>query len=327
MKTKICIFANITIVCSMKILNGFENIVLDQCSVISIGTYDGIHAGHKKVITKLVQDAKEHQCLSVVITFSPHPRLVLYPEQKDLKLIDTEEEKFDKFRKMGIDVLIVIPFSKEFAATSYIHFVEEFLVKKLSIRKFVLGKDHRFGKHREGNLEAMQNLAETYNFTIDYVSTYEFEGIEVSSTKIRKAIVIGDIEKANKMIGDYFSLEAHVIEGRKIGQHIGFPTANLEIENPYKLIPPEGVYAVIVLYDDKKYKGMLNIGKNPTVSNDANLKTEVHILDFSQNIYGDSIRVLFVKRIRNEMKFDNLDMLKQQLSKDKSEIINTLLLH
>jgi len=301
----------------MKIFEGFENIDLITSSVVTIGTYDGIHAGHKKVLKKLTTEAKKEHCVSVVITFSPHPRLVLYPEQKDLKLIDSEEEKIEKFKKLNIDILIIVPFTKEFASLSYISFVEDFLIKKLNIRKFVLGKDHKLGKQREGDFFALQKLALRYGFTVDYVQTLVYNGIEISSSKIRKAIINGDIECANLMIGDLFTLKAHVVEGRKIGQQIGFPTANLSVDDPDKLIPSDGVYAVRVILGNLQYNGMLNIGKNPTVNADNNIKIEVHIFEFNKIIYGNFIEILFVKKIRDEIKFDNLELLRKQLESDK----------
>jgi len=301
----------------MKIFSGFENINIESDSVVTIGTYDGIHLGHKEVLKKLTDEAEKGNYTSVVITFSPHPRLVLYPEQKDLKLVDSEEEKIIKLRNLNIDILIIIPFNKEFAALSYTTFVEEFLIKKLNIKKFILGKDHRLGKQREGDYSALQKLSFKYGFSVDYVSTLKYNDIEISSSKIRKAIINGDIELANFMIGNRFTLKARVVEGQKIGQKIGFPTANLIVETPDKIIPGEGVYAVKVKYKNILYKGMLNIGKNPTVTNDNTIKIEVHIIDFDKNIYGDLMEIFFVKKIRDEKKFDSLDLLKEQLNNDK----------
>jgi len=308
----------------MIIYNDFNNINLATCSVVTIGTYDGIHLGHKKVLKKLTDEAKKENCSSVVITFSPHPRLVLYPDQKDLKLIDTEEEKYDKFLKLNIDFLIVIPFDKEFAGISYTSFVEDFLIKKLNIKKFILGKDHRLGKQREGDYTALQKLSEKYGFSVDYVQTLECNGVEISSSKIRKAIISGEIEDANAMMGDFYTLKACVVEGRKIGQQMGFPTANLQNEISDKLIPCKGVYAVRVLHEGALYDGMLNIGINPTVSTDNAIKLEVHIFNFNKNIYGDFLEVMFIKRIRDEIKFSNLTQLKSRIEQDKMEAINIL---
>jgi riboflavin kinase / FMN adenylyltransferase len=310
----------------MNIFNGFSDINLPPCSAVTIGTYDGIHKGHKLVLSQLVQKARKNKCQSVVITFYPHPRHVLYPEQSDLKLIDTEEEKLAKFKKIGIDNLVIIPFTKEFAATSYITFVEEYLVKKLRIRSFVLGKDHRFGKQREGDAEAMQKLAVEYGFTFDYVETLFYEDQEISSTKIRKALAAGDIETSTEMIGDYFTLAAEVVPGKKIGHTIGFPTANLEVNNKNKIIPAQGVYAVLVKYENAFLKGMLNIGTNPTVSNDATVKIEVNIFDFNADIYGKTLEISFVKRIRDELSFSSLEQLSACLEQDKEEALKILTL-
>lgn len=308
----------------MRIINDINNLSLITCSVLTIGTYDGIHAGHKMVLQKLVDEARALQCESVVITFFPHPRHVLFPDQTDLKLIDTEEEKLEKFKKIGIDTLIIIPFTKEFALTSHMSFVEDFLVQKLRIKKFVLGKDHRFGNEREGGMEAMQLLAQKHDFSVDYLETFTFQGRDVSSTKIRKAISAGEVMLANAMLDDYFSVTASVVEGRKIGNTIGFPTANLVVQNKDKLLPCQGVYAVWVDYSDKTYHGMLNIGKNPSVSDDNNTKIEVHILNFDQQIYGETLKLKFVKRLRDEKKFNSLDELKSQLQLDKSLVQSIL---
>ncbi len=302
----------------MIVYYNIDAVKLETCSVVTIGTYDGIHAGHKAVLKKLAEMAQKENCKSVVVTFYPHPRLVLYPEQKDLKLIDTEEEKLAKFEEMGIDMLIVIPFNSTFAQIPYAVFVEDILVKKLSIRRFILGRDHRFGKQREGNLEAIQTMGEKYNFAIDFVPTTTYNDMEISSTKIRKAMAAGDVETACHMLGDFFSLKAVVVPGRKIGQKIGFPTANLNVVLPDKLIPAEGVYAVKVKWHNELLKGMLNIGKNPTAGPDGLLKIEVHIFNFNQNIYGHTLQIFFVKRIRNEMKFGSFDMLQKQLFEDKA---------
>lgn len=308
----------------MKIFNDFSNIEFTGCSVVTIGTYDGIHAGHKKVLAKLTAEAQKNNCSSIVITFSPHPRLVLYPDQKDLKLIDTEEEKICKLRKLNIDYLIVVPFNKEFANISYISFVEDFLIKKLKIKKFILGKDHRLGKQREGDYLALQKLSFKYGFDVEYVQTLKFNRAEISSSKIRKAIKKGDIENANLMIGDNFSLNALVVEGKKIGKKLGFPTANLFINNSDKILPYNGVYAVKILHNNVLYNGMLNIGKNPSVSNDGNIKIETHIFNFDKNIYGHTLELFFIKRIRDEMTFENLDFLKIQLENDKAEAMRIL---
>lgn len=302
----------------MVVYYDIEAVKLETCSVVTIGTYDGIHAGHKAVLNKLAEMAQKENCKSVVVTFYPHPRLVLYPEQKDLKLIDTEEEKLAKFEEMGIDILIVIPFNSTFAQIPYAVFVEDFLVKKLSIKRFILGRDHRFGKQREGNLEAIQSMGGRYHFAIDFVPTTTCNDMEISSTKIRKAVMTGDVETASNMLGDFFSLKAVVVPGKKIGQKIGFPTANLSVVHPDKLIPAEGVYAVKVKWHNELFKGMLNIGKNPTAGSDDTLKIEVHIFNFNSNIYGHTLQVFFVKRIRNEMKFSGFDMLQKQLFEDKA---------
>jgi len=303
----------------MHILYNFENIDKHKKTAVTIGTYDGVHLGHKMVLNKLVGLSKQEGLISTVITFSPHPRIVLNKGPQEINLIDTEEEKYKKFEKLGVDVLIVVRFDEAFSKLSYKVFVENYLMEKLQISYFVFGKDHRFGHERKGNMQTLNELSDQHGFKIEYVNTYIENGIDISSTQIRKALETGDVAIANRMMGDVFEINAKVVEGHKIGSRIGFPTANLETNTGHKIIPAQGVYAVKVEYENKLFNAMLNIGKRPTFGNSESTSIEVHIFDFNESLYGKNIRVLFIERLRDEKKFSTIEALKLQLKKDKTE--------
>jgi riboflavin kinase/FMN adenylyltransferase len=282
-----------------------------------VGTFDGIHYGHQEIIETIKGVAKKNEGESVVLTFSPHPRTVLFPEGNNLRLINSLDEKINRFEKAGIDHLIIYPFTKEFSRISALEYVRDFLVKEIKVSTLIIGYDHQFGRNREGDFEYLKELSELYNFEVQEISAQDINDINVSSTKIRKAIESGDISLANKYLGYYFPLKGKVVEGKKLGNTIGFPTANLIIEDELKIIPKIGAYAIYATIDNKQFKGMLNIGKNPTVANESNIKIEVHLFDFNKNIYGEILKIKLVKRLRDEFKFNSVDELKQQLAKDK----------
>jgi len=285
--------------------------------VLTVGTFDGIHFGHQEIIETIKGIAKNNKGESVVLTFSPHPRTVLFPEGNSLRLINSLEEKINLFEKAGVDHLIIYPFTKEFSRISALEYVRDFLVKEIKVSTLVIGYDHQFGRNREGNFEYLKELSELYNFEVKEISAQDINDINVSSTKIRKAIESGDISLANKYLGYSFPLKGKVVEGKKIGNTIGFPTANLVIEDELKIIPKIGAYAIFAKLNNRTFKGMLNIGKNPTIANEKNIKIEVHLFDFNENIYGEVLEVNFVKRLRDEFKFNSVEELKQQLSEDK----------
>ncbi len=284
-----------------------------------MGTFDGIHFGHQKLIESLNKKAHAAGGESVMLTFSPHPRLVLFPDNNSLKLINTLEEKIERLEKSGIDHLIIYPFTKEFSRISAIEYVRDFLVKELKVSTLIIGYDHQFGRNREGNFEYLEELSELYHFEVEEISAQDINDINVSSTKIRNAILDGNIHLANEYLGYPFSLTGEVIEGKRIGNTIGFPTANLFIEDAQKIIPMNGAYAAWAKVGNSWHKAMLNIGTNPTVNSLENVSVEVHLLNFSENIYGQEITLNFVKRLRSEVKFDSLDQLKNQLRLDKNQ--------
>ena len=289
-----------------------------------MGTFDGIHFGHQKLIESLNKKAHAAGGESVMLTFSPHPRLVLFPENNSLKLINTLDEKIDRIEKSGIDHLIIYPFTKEFSRISAIEYVRDFLVKELKVSTLIIGYDHQFGRNREGNFDYLKELSELYQFDVEEISAQDINEINVSSTKIRNAILEGNIHLANEYLGYPFSLTGEVIEGKRIGHTIGFPTANLYIEDAQKIIPMNGAYAAWAKVEGNWYKAMLNIGTNPTVNSMENVSLEVHLLNFSEDIYGKEITLNFVKRLRSEVKFEGLDQLKNQLRLDKSQAENIL---
>jgi riboflavin kinase/FMN adenylyltransferase len=254
---------------------------------------------------------------SVVITFYPHPRRVLYADSKDLKLILTHQRKYDLLREFGIDHLLIIPFTKEFAAKSAENFIREILINTLHIHSFVIGYDHHFGKGRTAEYDMLKQYGRKAGFDVEQVKAEKVNGITVSSTKIRNALKSGEIRLANQLLGFHYSITGKVVEGDKIGRTIGFPTANLEIEDEFKLIAAGGVYACQVQWKEKQYSGMGNIGFRPTINGNNDLRTEVHIFDFDHDIYGDDLCIFFIDRIRNEKKFRSLQALKAQLKKDE----------
>lgn len=256
---------------------------------------------------------------TVLVTFDPHPRIVINSSPTEIKFISTIDRKFDLLNKLGIDHLIIIPFTREFAQTSSEDFIKEYLVDNLNLKKLIVGYDHHFGHNREGNYDQLNKMGIKYGFEVVEVPAQFINGEAVSSTKIRKALKEGKISLANSMLGYDYSITGHVIEGNKIGRSIGFPTANIEIDDKYKLIAAGGVYACKVEIDNRFFLGMGNIGTRPTIGK-HDFVTEVHIFDFNDNIYGKEITIIFIKRIRDEKKFSNLDELKKQLQADRNTV-------
>jgi riboflavin kinase/FMN adenylyltransferase len=293
--------------------------------VVTIGTFDGVHLGHQKVISRLQEIAKKHGGETVIFTFHTHPRLVTAPNETNLRLLTTLKEKINLFEKFGIDHLIIYAFNKSFSELTYSEFVEKILVNEIGTHSLVVGHDHKFGKNREGGFEYLQNCAAKFNFKIERLDALFVEDENVSSTKIRNALEGGEISKANHYLGYEFTLHGTVINGKQLGRTLGFPTANIESSDKHKIIPGYGVYAVHVNLDNKNYKGMLNIGTRPTFNKNAdNRSIEVNIFDFEGDIYGKEITLKFVAKIRDEQKFDGVKMLIAQLQKDKIKAINIL---
>lgn len=308
----------------MKVYHHIDEFPGCQNAVVTTGTFDGLHVGHRTILNRLKEIAAAINGETVVLTFFPHPRMVLYPDNKDLKLIDTIDERIEFLKAENIDHLIIHPFSKEFSRLSSIEFVREILVNKLGTKKLVIGYNHHFGRNREGTFEELKELSALYNFDVEEIPAKIVNDVDVSSTKIRNALNNGYIKTANAYLNRNFTLRGKVIHGNKIGREIGFPTANLIVEESYKLIPKNGVYAVIAWINENSYKAMLNIGLRPTFNNESDINIEVHLFDFDKNIYGETIKIEFIDRIRDEIKFNSMDELKIQLQEDKIKALKLL---
>ena len=292
--------------------------------VITIGVFDGVHKGHVEILNRLKKLAEEKNGESVVVTFWPHPRLVL-KQDASIKLINNLEEKEELLEKAGVQNLVVFEFTEKFSKLTSDEFIREILINKLHVKHLIVGYNHQFGHGREGNFNLIQKYAEQFNFTIERLDAKIVENEKVSSTLIRKAIDKGDITLANSYLGYSYMLSGRVVEGNKLGRSIGFPTANIEPHEEFKLIPGEGVYAVLIDVKCSFYKGMLNIGKRPTVNSDPDHRSiEVHIFDFNEDLYNQSITIYFKQRIRDEIKFKSIEELKRQLHVDKSDISKIL---
>jgi riboflavin kinase/FMN adenylyltransferase len=302
----------------VKIFQGFDELTKIPNPVLTIGTFDGVHLGHQKIINQLNEEAEKVGGESVLFTFYPHPRMVLFPDSHGLKLIQTQVEKLEKLERMGLKNVIVHPFTKEFSRLSATEFVRDYLVNKLNVKTIVIGYDHQFGKNREGTLKLLQELAPVYDFNVIEIGAEDINDVNVSSTKIRRAVQDGNIEKANSFLGDFFELGGKVVHGKELGRSLGFPTANLEIDNDIKLLPKNGVYAVRVkLENSSEFFGILNIGTRPSVDASDKISVEVYILDFDKEIYDEYITLKLLKFVRNEVKYENLSKLKSQIAKDE----------
>jgi len=312
----------------MHVVRDINDIKYDKKSAITVGTFDGVHLGHRKIIEKLnsIKDSKKLR--SIIITFEPHPQIVLRNRAKDIRILTTLDEKLKIFEELKIDITYVINFTKEFANTTAEEFYKNYLIDKIGLNDLVLGYDHMFGKNREGNFDTLKVLSEKYHFTVDKVDEYKFEGEHLSSTVIRNLLNEGNVKKVSLILGRPYSIKGNVIEGRKLGKELGYPTANIEISEDYKLIPKIGIYAVSVELNSNLYYGMMSIGKNPTVTDEDTVKSEVNIFDFDENIYGKEIKINFIDYLRDEEKFDTLEDLKKQMLTDKEnslKIINTFI--
>ena len=300
----------------MKIYRSIQDYDEDKRSVVTIGTFDGIHLGHQKILSRLIKSSKNKDLNSVVLTFFPHPRIILN-KYNEVKMIDTLDEKIIHLNEIGIDSLVIHPFDKNFSLLSANQFIKDFLVDKLKIKHIIIGYDHRFGKGREASVTDLKNYADNYDFTVEEIKAQEIEKITVSSTKIRNSINQGDIKNTEKYLGRYFNLTGKIVKGDGLGKKINYPTANIFIEESYKIIPKDGVYLVETIIKDKLFKGMMNIGHRPTIG--TNVKSiEVHLFNFNQDIYGHVISIKMISKIRDEKKFSSIQALKEQLVKDEN---------
>jgi len=308
-------------------IDDFKNSFLSKGTiknpVVTTGTFDGVHLGHQKIINRLKHLAKDIDGETVLLTFYPHPRMVLYPDDNDLKLINTQAEKIELLNKYGIDHLIIHPFTKDFSRLSSLEFVRNILVNTLFTKRLVIGYNHHFGRNREGSFEHLKEFGPLYGFEVEEIPAKDIDSIEVSSTKIRTALLSGDMTTANSYLGHPFSIKGTVIGGKKLGRTIGYPTANIALNDKYKIVPKDGVYAVQVAIKNRLFKGMLNVGENPTIEGKGR-SIEVNIFDFNEDIYKQEATIYFIKRLRDELKFNGIDELTKQLAQDKINALSIL---
>ena len=300
----------------MRIYHSIEDFPSDVNTIVTIGTFDGVHKGHQIIINRVNEIAKKQALESVVLTFDPHPRHVIYPDDQELRLIHTLEEKIEALSKTGVQNLVLHKFTKEFSRTESVNFIRDFLVTKLNMKYMVVGFDHHFGKNRQGTFDNLIELSDAYGFKIEKIKPQNIGEVTISSTKIRNAILEGDCKKANTYLSANFSITGKVVQGNKIGSSIGYPTANIEIENQWKILPKNGVYAVKILLKNQQYFGMLNLGNRPSISDDS-FAIEVHLFDFNATIYNEELKIEFIQRIRDEKHFLDLEKLKSQLKIDE----------
>ncbi|HEY5535579.1 MAG TPA: bifunctional riboflavin kinase/FAD synthetase [Ignavibacteria bacterium] len=311
----------------MKVIRDFESVEYNKNSVITIGTFDGIHLGHRKIIDSVHEIRDSKNLRSIIVTFEPHPQIVLKNKAHDIKLLSTLEEKLEMFERLGIDMVYVINFTKEFSQNTAEEFYKKFIFDKFGLSDIVIGYDHMVGRNREGGFETLKKLSGEYDFNIHKIDELKINGYTVSSTVIRNMLLASSVKDAAMLLCDYYPFTGEVIYGDKLGRKIGFPTANIKPLSEYKLIPKNGVYLVLSEIKGKKYYGMMNIGVRPTVTEGLNKTNEIYFIDFNDDIYGEILKIKFLDFIREEKKFNSVNELKQQIEKDKEvsiDIINNL---
>ncbi|UOY08396.1 bifunctional riboflavin kinase/FAD synthetase [Muricauda sp. SCSIO 64092] len=306
----------------METIQGISQFNSHKNTAITIGTFDGVHIGHKRILERLINNAKNTGTKSTVLTFFPHPRMVLQKDS-EIKLLNTLAEKQQILREMGLDFLIVHPFTKAFSRLTALEFVRDLLVNKLKVKSVVIGYDHRFGRNRNANIKDLIGFGNTFDFKVEEIPAQEIDEVSVSSTKIRNALLNGDIETANAYLGYKYMLSGKVVRGKGLGKDLGFPTANLKIEEAYKLIPQNGAYIITCEFGNTITQGMMNIGYNPTVDG-KNKNIEVHLFNVDQDLYNKDLQIRLIKKIRDEQKFDSLQSLSDQLRTDKENALEFL---
>jgi riboflavin kinase/FMN adenylyltransferase len=299
----------------LKLFHSISDFQSTKKTILTLGTFDGVHIGHKKILERITQNTENGKYESLVLTFFPHPRMVLQ-EKSEIKLLNIISEKTKLLEASGIENLIIHPFNESFSRLTAEEFVHSILVDQFQIQKIIIGHDHRFGRNRTADIDDLIAFGEKYGFEVEQISAQEIQDVSVSSTKIRKALNEGDMDLANEYLGYNYFLSGKVVKGKQLGRTIGFPTANIEIDEDYKLIPKKGVYAVKAIIDNQEFSGMMNIGFNPTVEGEKQT-IEVHIFDFDKDIYGQNIEVSLVHYLREEQKFGSVDLLIKQLNQDR----------
>ncbi|WP_315045538.1 bifunctional riboflavin kinase/FAD synthetase [Capnocytophaga sputigena] len=300
----------------MREITDITTFTTQQPTVLTIGTFDGVHLGHQKIVERVITTARQEGLLATVFTFFPHPRMVVQHD-KGLKLIHTLEEKKQLLQQLGVDLLVVQPFNEAFAQLTAEEFVSTILVEHLNVKKVIIGYDHRFGRNRTANIDDMRLFGKKYGFAVEEISVQEVDEVSVSSTKIREALNKGDVTTAEHYLGTPYSLTGRVVHGLKLGRTLGYPTANIQVTEDYKLIPKDGVYAVYSYIDGRKVYGMMSIGKNPTIEGKG-ASIEVYFFDFNGDLYDQKLTIEFVQYLREEQKFATIDLLKKQLQDDET---------
>ncbi len=310
----------------MKVYTNINDFIGVKNPIVTTGTFDGVHVGHQKIISRLKDVAKQEDGETVLLTFYPHPRMVLFPDDNELQLINTQAEKIELLEQYGIDHLIIYPFTKEFSRLSSVEFVRNILVNTIKTKRLVIGYNHHFGRNREGSFEHLKEYGPLYGFDVEEIPAKDIDSIEISSTKIRTALLAGDVTTANTYLGHEFSICGKVIGGKQLGRTIGYPTANIQLQDKYKILPADGVYAVKVKHNGQLYGGMLNIGNNPTIEGKGR-SIEVNIFNFNMDICNQDATIYFIERLRDEVKFKDLEALTKQLALDKinsEKVLNKL---
>lgn len=306
----------------MKVVREPAEIIYDKKTVVTVGTFDGVHIGHQQIIGELNRLKEEKSLRSILITFDPHPQVVLRNRSKDVKLLTSTEEKLELLKKFPLDIVYIINFNKEFAATPAEKFFTDYIVNGTGLNDLVIGYDHMFGKNREGSIETVKALSNKFGFSVHKVPEFKISDKNISSTEVRNLLEEGDVNAAKFFLGRFYEIEGTVVKGAQRGRELGYPTANLKIDDDNKQIPKNGIYAVEVLYDNKIHNGMMSIGHNPTVNDTDEIFLEVNIFNFDRDIYGEKIKIRFVEYIREEVKFNSLEKLKEKLHEDKQKTLN-----
>lgn len=307
----------------MRVFQSIDQLPEFNYTVFTQGTFDGVHLGHQHILRQLKNEAERLEGESLVLTFWPHPRLFLFPDDNNLKLLQTLDEKLEMFSRCQVDNVVVLPFTRELSNYLPEDYIKEFLVNRLNVRMAIVGYDHRFGRNREGDISVLRQYAGAYGYEVREIAAEDIDEITISSTKIRNALLEGDTITAAKYLGRPYSFRGSVVKGMQLGRKIGYPTANIKIDEPFKLIPANGVYAVKCLVKGKPYGGMMNIGDNPTVIGKS-FSIEVNIFDFDEDIYDEIVEIQVLDRLRDEKKFENLDELALNLQLDKENALNKI---
>lgn len=308
----------------MKVFRSLEAYQKVKNPVVTIGTFDGVHIGHQKILDRLNTLAGKYDGESLLLTFWPHPRLVLQPGNADLELLNTLNEKIELLEKYGLQNLVVVPFTQDFSRKTAVEFIRDLLVNTLGTQVLVIGHDHRFGKNREGSFEDLQEGTTTYGYELEKIPPQEIDDVTVSSTKIRNSLMDGDIVRATEYLNHYYTLKGSVVKGDQIGRTIGYPTANIAVEEPIKLVPAEGVYLVRVYVKNEHFYGMLNIGKRPTLAENGDKRIEVYLFNFDQDIYDKPVTLEFLEWIRGDENFPDMETLKTQMAQDQENALESI---